>query len=100
MWIIGGGIYAIIKEKHLETKFSRKNWNYGVLSGLLVCGIVLFMALALQDGDASVILPLAQMSFLLTSIFGVLFFREKLSTKKIIGIIAGILCILCMSMEL
>jgi uncharacterized membrane protein len=100
MWVIGGGIYALVKEKHMETKFNSRNWNYGLVSSILICGTVLFMALALEKGDASVILPLAQMSFILTGVLGIIFFKEKLSTRKILGAIAGILCILCLSSEL
>jgi len=96
-WVIGGAIYAIYREKHLGEKFGKKSWRYGTVSGLLICGIVLFMALALQHGDAAVVLPLAQMSFIATCGLGILFLKEKLSFKKALGILAGILCILCMS---
>ncbi len=98
LWVIGGGLYILLKERNLGGKFSRKSWNYGTISGLLVCGIVLFMALALQHGDAAVVLPLAQMSFLGTCGLGILFLHEKLSLKKTVGIIAGVICILCMSL--
>ena len=97
LWIISGAVYAIYREKHLGEKFGKKSWIYGIISGFLVCGIVLFMALALQHGDAAVVLPLAQMSFIATCGFGILFLKEKLSFKKALGILAGILCILCMS---
>jgi len=97
LWILGGAAYVLFREKHFVGKFDKKSWGYGALSGLLVGGIVLFMALALQHGDASVVLPLAQMSFIATAGLGILFLKEKISPKKILGIIAGILCILCMS---
>ena len=97
LWIVGGAVYTIYREKHLGEKFGKKSWRYGAISGLLICGIVLFMALALQHGDAAVVLPLAQMSFIATCGLGVLFLKEKLSLKKALGILAGILCILCMS---
>ena len=97
LWILGGAAYVLFREKHFVGKFDKKSWGYGAISGLLVGGIVLFMALALQYGDASVVLPLAQMSFIATAGLGILFLKEKISLKKILGIIAGILCILCMS---
>jgi len=100
LWVIGGAVYAIYREKHLAEKFGKKNWRYGSVSGILICGIVLFMALALQHGDAAVVLPLAQMSFIATCGLGILFLKEKLSIKKAIGILAGILCILCMSIAI
>ncbi|MDD5663174.1 MAG: GRP family sugar transporter [Victivallaceae bacterium] len=100
LWIVGGAVYLIYREKHLGEKFGQKSWRYGMISGLLVCGIIYFMALALQHGDAAVVLPLAQMSFIATFGLGILFLKEKLSRKKAIGIIAGVLCILCMSIAI
>jgi drug/metabolite transporter (DMT)-like permease len=98
LWIIGGAVYIIYRERHLRDKFGKKSWRYGAVSGFLICGIVLFMALALQHGDAAVVLPLAQMSFLGTCGLGILFLKEKLNLKKALGILSGILCILCMSL--
>ncbi|MDD5596346.1 MAG: EamA family transporter, partial [Victivallaceae bacterium] len=98
LWIIGGGVYLLFREKHLSGKAGGKSWSYGVLSGLLICGIVLFMALALQYGDAAVVLPIAQMSFLGTWALGLLLLGEKLNFRKILGVLAGIGCIMCMSL--
>lgn len=96
LWVIGGLVYLALKERHLLVGTGRKSWTYGTLSGLLICGIVLFMALALQDGDAAVVLPMSQMSFLGTWALGILLLGEKLSVKKLLGLAAGILCIICM----
>lgn len=97
LWIAGGGLYLFLREKHLSGR-DGTSWSYGVLSGLLICGIVLFMALALQYGDAAVVLPLAQMSFLGTWVLGLFLLGEKLNFRKVLGLAAGILCILCMSL--
>jgi uncharacterized membrane protein len=58
------------------------------------------MALSLQHGDAAVVLPLAQMSFIATCGLGILFLKEKSSFKKALGILAGISCILCLSIAM
>ncbi len=96
LWIVGGIAYALFREKGVLFG-NRKSWGYGVLSGLLVCGIVFFMALALQYGEAGVVLPIAQMSFLGTFVLGVFFLKESLSRRKLLGIGMGILCIGVMS---
>jgi drug/metabolite transporter (DMT)-like permease len=36
LWIFGGAIYIICREKHLDEKFGQKSWRYGALSGLLI----------------------------------------------------------------
>ncbi|MDD5729112.1 MAG: EamA family transporter [Victivallales bacterium] len=100
VWMVSGGFYILFKERASYVKFSFRNFTYGVISALLICGAVHFLILSLRRGEASIILPLAQMSFIFTSLFGVLIFREKLSRRKILGILAGTVCILCMGKAL
>ena len=98
IWIIGGLTYLIIKErKSLDTL--KKPFTYGIISGILVCGIVFFMATALQYGDVSIVLPIMQLSFIVTSIIGVLVLKESFNMKKTIGLCSGVLCVLFMTIR-
>ncbi len=94
-WIILGLGYIFYRERSLKF-LEVKSIRYGILSGLLVSGIVYFMALALQYGDVSIVLPIAQMSFLGTCILGVCLLRESVTPGKIMGIVSGVLSILMM----
>jgi drug/metabolite transporter (DMT)-like permease len=96
LWIVGGIGYTLLREKGVGFT-NGKSWGYGLLSGLLICGIVFFMALALQYGEAGVVLPIAQMSFLGTFVLGAFFLKESLSRRKLLGIGAGILCVIVIS---
>jgi uncharacterized membrane protein len=92
-WILGGIIYVYCREQSLNL-FERHNVFYGILSGILVSGIIFFMALALQYGNASIVLPIAQMSFLGTCILAAILLRESVTVGKVWGISAGIVSIL------
>ena len=67
----------------------RKVLRYGLLSGFLLAGIVVFMALSLEQGSASVVLPVAQMSFLGTFLLSALLLKEKLSLCKAAALLSG-----------
>ncbi|MHC4633285.1 MAG: EamA family transporter, partial [Planctomycetota bacterium] len=69
----------------------------GVFSGFLLCGLVFFFAKAIEHGQASVIIPVSQMSFVVTAILAWLFFREKPSVRKIAGLILACLSISVLS---
>jgi uncharacterized membrane protein len=100
MWMAGGALYFLLKEKKshgLET-MNLKNIAYGLFSGILICGIVFFLAGALKLGDASIILPVSQMSFLLTAFLGMLFLKEALTLKKTLGTVSSIICVILMSL--
>ena len=58
----------------------------------------MIQALKIKDADASVVLPIAQMSFIGTLVLSVIFLKEKLSVRKIAGMICGVLAVLLLSL--
>lgn len=87
-WIICGIFYAMFREK-TALRPERKVLLYGLLSGVLITGIVFFMALSLKYGDACVVLPIAQMSFLGTFLFSAMLLKERLSLYKAAALLFG-----------
>ena len=88
IWIISGIAYYLIKERKV-CRFDLQIVKYGATSGVLVAGILLFMMLALKEGNASIVLSIAQMSFLLTFILSVIFLKEKITLYKVIAMLCG-----------
>lgn len=89
LWIISGITYYLLKERNTY----RLDWQlvkYSAASGVLVAGIIFFMLLALKYGEASIVLPIAQMSFLLTFILSVIFLKEKVTPFKIFALACGV----------
>ena len=97
-WIAGGGVFCLLKREPVKGSINQFMLLTGCISGLFVGGIIFFMNMALKYGDASVVLTIAQMSFLATLLLSVIFLREKLTCKKIIGMLCGIAAILLMSL--
>ena len=64
-------------------------WRYATLAALalLVAFVLLLHGLAL--GPASVLVPVAQMSFVFTALLGAAIFRERLDTRKCAGLVAA-----------
>lgn len=90
IWIFSGIAYYFIRERNM--KFDMKVVKYGATSGVLVAGILYFMlkALTVDGANASIVLPIAQMSFLATFILSVILLKEKVTVQKIIAIACGI----------
>ena len=95
-WVFGGIFYAAAKGE-LKSGFDFRLLRLGVLSGLLIAGIVYFMAKSIAVGDVSVVIPIAQMSFIATFILSIIFLKEKVNFAKIAGIILGIAAIILLS---
>ena len=89
VWIVGSGPTV--------TSLSAKTWIFLILSGLATGGSWLCYYKALQDGLASVVVPIDKLSILVSIGFSALVFKEHLSKKAALGlglIVAGTLLML------
>lgn len=63
-------------------------WLFLILSGLATGASWLCYFRALQEGPASIIVPIDKLSILVTVLFSYLVFHEKLSKKAFVGLVA------------
>ena len=96
--LIMSWVMVFVMKKSVSLKsLSRKDTIFLILSGLATGGSWLCFFRALQEGPASVIVPIDKLSILVTIVFSYIVFKEKLSKKAAIGlagIIAGTLLLL------
>jgi drug/metabolite transporter (DMT)-like permease len=79
-WIVGGALYAVLREKRLQ--LTREKAIYSALSGTLVFIIVSTLLLAVERGEASVVIPIANMSFVVALGASLLTGMERLTPRK------------------
>ena len=94
-WVAAGIIYAFYKNESFIPP--RKVLYYGSVSGFLVCGIALFLRLATGRGDASVVVTISKLSFLITFPLSVIFLKEHFSLPKFVAIGLALVCIILFS---
>lgn len=90
-------IVFITKKQGDVKKIDRKSLVFLTLSGIATGGSWLCYYKALQDGLASIVVPIDKLSILITVAFAYIFLKEKLSKKSAIGlglIVAGTLTLL------
>ncbi|MBO7092966.1 MAG: DMT family transporter [Victivallales bacterium] len=92
-WLAGGVLYSLIRE-HKFSLPTKHDWLIGLTSGIFVSGIVFFMAWMNACGNASVVNPIAQMSFLGTFLLSAIFLKEKMTKQKMIAVLFGIVAII------
>ncbi len=94
-WIVGGILYAAIKEK--VRRFDSRTSIYCVISGILIFLIVFFLTLGLKSGDASIVIPIANMSFLVAIVLAALLRMEYFTWKKGTALVMASAAIICFS---
>ena len=68
-------------------KIDKKELAFILLSGLSTGASWLFYYRALQDGEASIVVPIDKLSILVTIVFSYFVFKEKLGKKAFIGLV-------------
>ncbi|SCH52298.1 EamA family transporter [Romboutsia sp. 1001713B170207_170306_H8] len=86
--LIMAWIVVFITKKQWEIKnIDKKSWIFICLSGITTGMSWLCYYKALQDGEASIVVPIDKLSILITVAFSYIFLKEKLTKKSFIGLI-------------
>ena len=80
-------IVFITKKQGDIKKIDKKSLRFLILSGIATGGSWLCYYKALQDGLASIVVPIDKLSILVTITFAYVFLKEKLSKRAIIGLV-------------
>jgi len=95
-WIAGGAGYALWREKRL--RITPKKAAYSLLSGILVFLIVNFLLLAVAQGQASIAIPIANMSFVVALLLSVGLGMERLTRRKLLAVGLSVASLLLLSL--
>lgn len=82
-WII---VFATKKQRDIK-KIYKRSLIFLILSGVATGASWLCYYKALQDGLASIVVPIDKLSILVTVLFAYIFLKEKLSKKSLLGLI-------------
>ncbi|WP_374018434.1 EamA family transporter [Paenibacillus thiaminolyticus] len=82
-WLI---VFATKKQGGIK-EIDKKSWIFITLSGLATGMSWLFYFKALQEGQASIVVPIDKLSIIVTIIFASIVLKEKLSMKAFLGFI-------------
>ncbi len=94
-WCFGGLAYAHFRERRVV--MTREKLVYIGIAGALVFAVVWLLTTALTLGDASVVVPLANMGFVAAFIFSVISGLERLDRRKIAAVGLAVVAIILLS---
>src|SRR5437867_3836997 len=69
---------------------SRAAWSHAPIAAVLLVIAFIFLAKGLERGEASVVVPVAQMGFIVTALLGFLLLREPFTARKGAGLAAAL----------
>jgi uncharacterized membrane protein len=76
---------------------SRAAWSHAPVAAVLLVIAFIFLAKGLESGEASVVVPVAQMGFVVTALLGFLLLREPFTVRKGAGLVAALAALACLA---
>ena len=91
-------IYIYLKKEYKDIKdISLKNYIFILLSGVSTTLSWIFYFIALKEGDASIVFPIEKLSAVFAIIGSVIFLKERLNYKNVIGFIFIIISVIILA---
>jgi uncharacterized membrane protein len=64
--------------------------TYGAAAAIVLLGATIFLLRGVADGQASVLVPIAQMGFIIAALLGISVLRERVTIRKAIGLASAL----------
>ena len=94
-WMAGGAGYAVWRERPVQ--FDAASAKLTLFGGLVVFGTVNTLLLALQHGKASVVIPIANLGFVVALGAGVAWKMERFTARKCLAMLFAVAAIFLLS---
>jgi drug/metabolite transporter (DMT)-like permease len=76
---------------------SRSVWPHAAIAAVLLVLAFIFLLESLARGEASVLVPIAQMGFVVTAMLGFMFLRESITTRRAAGLAIALGALACLA---
>ncbi|MCP4221427.1 MAG: EamA family transporter [bacterium] len=96
--VISTGFFGVLCiARSVSIQFSGNLPVYSIGLGILIFAAVVFGMEALKIGDASIVVPITRMGFIITAILAFIFLGEELTVTRGLGILSAVGAILLLS---
>ncbi len=76
----------------------RACWGYGAVMSVVLLGAFVCLLHGVALGQASVVVPIAQMGFVVTALLGVVLLREQVTARMLLGLAAALAALVTLSL--
>jgi drug/metabolite transporter (DMT)-like permease len=83
-WTVAAAGYGIVRRERPGSL--RETLPYAVVAGALVCLVATFLLLGLRSGQASVVIPIANMSFIVAMVTSAALGMERITPRKLVAV--------------
>jgi len=75
---------------HGKLALPRVTFKYSATAAIVLLGATIFLLHGVAGGQASVLVPIAQMGFIVAALLGIIILRERVTVRKAIGLVSAL----------
>lgn len=94
-WVVGGFGYAFLRERRV--KVTANKMGYAIVAGLVVFLVVNTLLAALERGEASIVVPIANLGFVVALGISVAARMERFTPRKGLAVVCASLSVILLS---
>jgi len=68
-------------------------FKYGTAAAIVLLGATVFLLRGVAGGQASVLVPIAQMGFIVAALLGIFILRERVTVRKLAGLLSALIAL-------
>jgi len=72
------------------TRVPPLTFRYGAAAAIVLLGATIFLLRGVADGQASVLVPIAQMGFIIAALLGISILGERVTIRKVVGLVSAL----------
>lgn len=91
--------FIFLKTSEKKLSLSKSIIQYAPFCGFLQAVALIFTLKSLETSEASITIPIVQLSFIVTAIMAILIIKEKLTLRKLIGLFFAVLAVVILGLS-
>jgi len=82
-------LFAFLRDRRFRPP-ARAAWRFGATTAAVLLGAFVFLLTSISLGQASIMVPIGQMGFVVTALLGIIFLGEAVTPRKLLGLAAAL----------
>ncbi len=81
---------AVVYVRDHKLRIAPVTFGFGASAAVTLLGATIFLLRGVADGQASVVIPIAQMGFIIAALLGICLLGERITIRKTIGLVSAL----------
>jgi len=88
-------VFVFLADRKLKPP--RVTYRYSAMAAIVLLGATIFLLRSVAGGQASVLVPITQMGFVVAALLGIMVLHEQVTARKVFGLVAALAALVALA---